>query len=97
MNDADCSALGSDPGAACVGVISGSGETCDADTDGCVEKHCKAEWFVSCKESEAGGAFCVDRRFKDKGAGACYVATVDFESCAPVDPADPNIIKFVCE
>ncbi len=83
QTDADCdAALGSDSGAACIGVTP-EGVTCDAETDGCGDKHCKAEWFVACKDDSAntGGAFCVDRRFKDKGAGACYSTTANFVSC----------------
>ena len=76
QTDADCDdGLGGDSGAACIGVTP-EGVTCDANTPGCAEKHCKAEWFVAC--SDAG--MCVDARFKDKGAGGCYVATSSFVS-----------------
>ncbi|HLT40112.1 MAG TPA: thrombospondin type 3 repeat-containing protein, partial [Enhygromyxa sp.] len=83
QTDADCDAvLGGDSGAACIGVTP-EGITCDAETDGCGNKHCKAEWFVGCKDNSAstGGSFCVDRRFKDKGAGGCYIGTSNFVSC----------------
>lgn len=83
QTDADCdSVLGSDSGAVCIGETP-DGVTCGADTPGCGNKHCKAEWFVGCKDDSAttGGAYCVDRRFKDKGAGACYIATENFVAC----------------
>jgi hypothetical protein len=82
QTSADCTTrLGSDPGAVCVGETA-EGVACEADVDGCANKHCKAEWFVACKDdSNLGGAFCVDKRFKDKGAGACYIATEDFLNC----------------
>jgi hypothetical protein len=79
QSNADCSArLGGDPGAACIGTTAG-GVTCDPETDGCGNMHCKAEWFVGCSDD----SLCVDRRFKDKGAGACYIATENFQSCEP--------------
>jgi len=85
---ADCtseSRLGGDPGSACIGETA-EGDACDEDTDGCMNRHCKAEWFVTCKPDTnlGSGAFCVDRRFKDKGAGACYIAQSDFQSCDPM-------------
>jgi hypothetical protein len=83
QTDADCDAfLGSDSGAACIGTTP-MGVTCDADTDECGNKHCKAEWFVDCIDDSGntGGAYCVDRRFKDKGAGACFQAGAEFTSC----------------
>lgn len=83
QTDADCSAqLGSDPGAVCIGETP-EGVACSAETPDCANKHCKAEWFVTCKDDTAntGLSVCVDRRFKDKGAGACYVGTQDFQSC----------------
>src|SRR5690606_22953769 len=53
QTDADCDAvLGGDSGAACIGVTP-EGITCDAETDGCGNKHCKAEWFVGCKDNSA--------------------------------------------
>jgi hypothetical protein len=79
QTDADCSTrLGSEPGAVCVGTTP-AGVACDADTEDCGSKHCKAEWFVGCSDSSV----CVDRRFKDKGAGACFIATEEFVSCEP--------------
>ncbi|KIG13198.1 OmpA-like transmembrane domain protein [Enhygromyxa salina] len=89
QTDADCDArLGSASGAVCIGTTPG-GVTCDAETDDCGDKHCKAEWFATCKDDSAntGGAYCVDKRFKDKGAGACFIATSGFQSCEP--PIDP--------
>ncbi|PRP89928.1 hypothetical protein ENSA5_69650 [Enhygromyxa salina] len=89
QSDADCDArLGSDSGAACIGTTP-EGVTCDAETEGCADKHCKAEWFVGCVDDSAntGGSWCVDRRFKDRGAGACFVATESFQACEP-DPVN---------
>lgn len=85
QSDADCdTALGSDSGASCIGTTP-EGLTCNPDTEGCADMHCKAEWFVGCRDDSAntGGAWCIDRRFKDRGAGGCYVATAPFEACEP--------------
>jgi hypothetical protein len=79
QTDADCSErLGSEPGAVCIGTTP-AGVACDAETEDCGSKHCKAEWFVGCNDN----SLCVDRRFKDKGAGACFETTDEFVSCEP--------------
>ncbi|PRQ08924.1 thrombospondin type 3 repeat-containing protein [Enhygromyxa salina] len=91
QTSADCDAqLGGNSGAVCMGRTA-AGVTCDSDTEGCADLHCKAQWFVTCKDDGAntGGAYCTDRRFKDKGAGACFVATTGFQACQP--SADPNV------
>ena len=82
QRDADCdAALGSESGAACIGTTP-EGVTCNMETEGCGEGHCRAEWFVTCRDDlNLGQSLCVDARFKDRGAGACYVALEDFESC----------------
>ncbi len=82
QSDADCTALGSSPGASCIGT-NGDGVACNPESEGCLDMHCKAEWFVTCRDDSAntGGAYCVDKRFKDKGAGACYRAKESFQSC----------------
>ncbi|MFV8756048.1 thrombospondin type 3 repeat-containing protein [Nannocystaceae bacterium ST9] len=87
LSDADCDAgLGGDSGTVCLGQT-GEGVACSPDTPGCGQGTCQAEWFVDCKPAPDLGQVgtCVDRRFKDKGAGACYVATEDFQTCSPVD------------
>ncbi len=91
QTDADCDAesrLGGDSGAVCVGTTA-EGAACDEDTDECFNRHCKAEWFVTCQPDPNldNQAFCIDKRFKDKGAGACYVATQDFLTCDPMSGA----------
>ncbi|EDM81247.1 hypothetical protein PPSIR1_40225 [Plesiocystis pacifica SIR-1] len=83
QTDADCDeALGGDAGAACIGTDP-EGQLCAAETEGCADAHCKAEWFATCSSQAdtTGGAFCVDRRFRERGAGGCYVATEEFQSC----------------
>jgi hypothetical protein len=87
LSDADCdAALGGDGGSVCVGETA-EGTACTPETPGCGMGHCKAEWFAACNPAPDLGlpGTCVDRRFKDDGAGACYVATEDFQSCDPVD------------
>ncbi|HET6585527.1 MAG TPA: thrombospondin type 3 repeat-containing protein, partial [Nannocystaceae bacterium] len=73
------------PGTVCVGHTA-EGAACreNLDMDGsCLEPVCRAQWFVSCVTDPAttGNAqgYCVDRRFSDAGAAACYTATNDFE------------------
>ncbi|MFV8756652.1 thrombospondin type 3 repeat-containing protein [Nannocystaceae bacterium ST9] len=88
QTDADCDSefkLGSDSGASCVGETA-EGIACDDDTAGCMNRHCKAEWFVTCRPDPNldNQAYCVDKRYKDKGAGACFIATEDFQSCDPM-------------
>ncbi|EDM74668.1 thrombospondin type 3 repeat family protein [Plesiocystis pacifica SIR-1] len=83
QTDADCDdRLGGDSGAVCIGTNS-QGDVCSAEADDCGDKHCKAEWFVTCaaQTDTTGGAYCVDRRFRDKGAGGCYIGTEEFQSC----------------
>ena len=80
--DADCDvALGSNSGAVCIGTTP-EGNSCEMGTADCTVGHCKAEWFATCStDNNLGGSFCVDKRFKDRGAGACFVAREDFQSC----------------
>ena len=86
QTDADCDhALGGDSGSVCIGETP-EGVACTPETPDCGEGHCKAEWFVGCKPADGLGlaGACVDRRFKDKGAGACFIASEDFQACDPV-------------
>ncbi len=88
QTSADCDSeakLGGDSGAVCIGETV-DGVACDEETDECMNRHCKAEWFVTCNPDPNLGnqGFCVDKRFKDKGAGACYVAQESFQNCDPM-------------
>ena len=60
----------------CIGT-NAAGDACHAGAD-CVARSCRAEWFGDCQATEGGSAFCVDRRFSARGAGACLAATADF-------------------
>ncbi|NVB41857.1 thrombospondin type 3 repeat-containing protein [Pseudenhygromyxa sp. WMMC2535] len=95
QSNSDCegsTGIGDDPGAVCIGT-NAEGNSCDADTAGCMDLHCKSEWFVTCNAEDnlGGGGYCVDKRFKDKGAGACYRATAPFLSC---DPEDGSCVEW---
>ena len=73
------------PGTECVGHIDGDpGTACDPSvTEDCVEGFCVAEWFVTCRQQpdltgEVG--FCFDKRFSDRGVGACYRSNAEFDA-----------------
>lgn len=88
--DADCEATLGDGGAACLGETP-EGRACTIGGPDCSSVgHCQAEWFVACKPLDEAGV-CVDRRFKDEGAAACYVATQSFLRCDPVTGACATI------
>ncbi|MBK6919241.1 MAG: thrombospondin type 3 repeat-containing protein [Deltaproteobacteria bacterium] len=86
--DDDCTRIHALPGTECIGVGT-DGSACDPDADpSCAGGHCRAAWFVGCEAdarttgSERG--LCVDRRFSDEGAGACFTAAQAFEGgCDP--------------
>lgn len=59
----------------CIGT-NAAGDACHEGVD-CVARTCRAEWFGGC-QAVAGGSFCVDRRFSEQGAAACFTATADF-------------------
>ncbi len=86
----DCAAaLGAGNGMVCIGELDGA--ACSDKTVGCVDKHCVPEWFGTCDNTttttgETG--YCIDKRFRDKGAGACYVSSAAFEVCDPESPED---------
>lgn len=80
--DADCVVHGEDAGLACIGETA-SGEACTPGTPECGEGRCRPEWFVTCSAGPSGAGTCVDRRFRDRGAAACYVATAAFQRCDP--------------
>jgi hypothetical protein len=97
QTDQDCDLqLGSLSGAECVGRLEDSGGACAQDTmdERCVERHCVAEWFVDCyADTTTTGmdGYCIDRRFKDRGAGACYEASKQFERCDAVTGDCENV------
>jgi hypothetical protein len=65
-----------DEGQDCIGT-NAAGDACHTGAD-CVVRTCRAEWFGGCQDTTGGSAFCVDRRFSTRGAGACLAATTDF-------------------
>lgn len=73
------------PGWICVGENDdGDGCLLDADGPGCGGGVCVAPWFVTCRaQPDTTGApgYCVDTRFDDRGAGACYRSTAPFSVC----------------
>ena len=64
-------------GTVCIGEKP-NGDSCllDAEDPECTAGFCRAQWMVSCRANPdtTGGdlGYCVDRRFSDAGAGACY-------------------------
>jgi len=64
-------------GLECIGV-DGDGNVCNDGGD-CGDRQCRLEWFGDCQMTEAGAHYCVDRRFRLRAAGACYVAGQDFD------------------
>ncbi|MBL4688102.1 MAG: hypothetical protein JKY37_26165, partial [Nannocystaceae bacterium] len=76
-------------GTQCVGVDS-QGAACAVDnaeegTDNpCEVGRCRAPWFVTCRaDAETTGpqGYCVDRRFDDRAAGACFRSLAPFSVC----------------
>jgi len=72
-------------GTNCIGQTA-EGVTCEASADNpdCLDGFCRATWMVDCRANAdtTGGdiGYCVDRRFSDAGAGACFfVDDVEFE------------------
>jgi hypothetical protein len=83
-------------GAECVGEYETSGGACSQDgAEACINRHCIAEWFVECvaDANTTGGdtGFCVDTRFKDRGAGACWVAEKGFDRVDPETGQATNV------
>lgn len=83
-SNSDCAGPGLE-GLECIGR-DGNGNACDPDADGCEDPKCEAEWFVSCEptpdpEDDTTNGYCVDSRFRDFGAGACYRTTEEVERC----------------
>ncbi len=73
------------PGTICVGQdATGSACTVDGDDPECTGGACVAPWFVTCRsqpDTTGGQGYCVDSRFDDRAAGACYVSTANFPVC----------------
>ncbi|MCB9701671.1 MAG: thrombospondin type 3 repeat-containing protein [Myxococcales bacterium] len=82
------------PGTECVGELENSGNACSKDSAGeaCVNKHCVAEWFVTCGTTQAGG-FCVDKRFSDNGTAGCFEAAEAFTANSPTLMETRNVGK----
>ncbi len=84
-DDDDCRDAGL-TGTQCIGDR--DGEACTQGDD-CENKRCKAEWFAECRVSnDTTGAqgYCVDKRFDDREAPGCYVATNDYTACSTSTP-----------
>lgn len=69
----------------CMGSLP-DGSTCliDSGNPECTEGSCRAQWMVTCRANPdtTGGdqGYCIDRRFSDAAAGACYfVDDTEFE------------------
>lgn len=78
-------------GLECIGVDS-DGNACSQGA-GCDDRVCRLEWFGDCQETEAGDAFCVDRRFRLRSAGACFIAEQDFEGGGVSQPAGARLAE----
>jgi len=61
-------------GQACYGTLP-DGSACSQGSQ-CTDRTCQPEWFGTC-EDVAGDSACVDRRFDDRGAGACFTSAND--------------------
>jgi hypothetical protein len=92
----------------CMGT-NAEGNTClmDAGDPECTEGRCRAQWMVTCRANPdtTGGeqGYCVDRRFSDAAAGACYfVDDVEFEgqcdeegeSCKDFNEDDDDVTQL---
>ena len=86
-NGAACTGAGEcDDGWQCIGVDS-NGHACAAGAD-CAGGTCRAPWTADCRatpDTTGSTGYCIDRRFDDRAAGACYVADVDFDHGAAGD------------
>jgi hypothetical protein len=94
----DCTDQGL-PGAACVGELEDSGDSCSkhGTDENCINRHCVAEWFVECRKDEnttgPDVGYCMDKRFKDRGAGACYIADAKFEVFDPITGTSEDVSR----
>jgi len=75
----DCPGTGQPRGLECIGEDT-NGDACEMGSAGCSNGRCRQEWFVTCRadpNTTGDQGFCVDKRFKDSGAGACYTVDTD--------------------
>lgn len=70
-------------GHSCIGT-NPAGQACTSGAD-CTARTCRPNWFGACEPGAGGTAWCVDRRFSARGAGACLMATNDFSDGAAGD------------
>jgi hypothetical protein len=90
--DQDCADWGL-TGTQCIGEVDGDPtEACSTDDPTCINKRCKAEWFVECvADNNTTGpdtGYCVDTRYSHEGAVECHESVDSFQVCAnPDDPA----------
>lgn len=80
----------------CIGTDAG-GDACSGG-GGCEDMRCRPEWFVTCRdnpESVLGGSYCIDRRFREEAAGACYQSISAFEGAGVDHP--PGTRLAVCD
>ena len=78
------------PGTECIGRkdVGGQLVSCAMGTDpDCTDGVCLAEWFVTCfaDNNTLGGnmGFCIDKRFNNNAAGACYRTSTAFPLVDP--------------
>ncbi len=75
-------------GTNCVGVTP-EGQACAPErTEDCAEATCVAEWFVTCAtnpDTTGDQGYCVDKRFSDRGAGACLLSSGGFPALCGED------------
>lgn len=61
--------------------------------DDCQDRACRLEWFGGCQRTAAGADYCVDRRFRDLGAAACFSSAVEFQAGGQSFPAASRIAQ----
>jgi hypothetical protein len=105
--DRDCTAGSPDlgttalPGTACIGELP-DGSAClpGSENPECTNGRCEPEWFVGCVDvtdtlgAAANGLTgrCVDDRFSDRAAPACFEVTAGYNRCDPEDPTDCDFV-----
>lgn len=92
------------PGTECVGtveediededgnVLVAAGTTCSPDqTEGCTNGVCLAQWVVTCRaaaDTTGDQGYCIDRRFSDRAAAACYQPGRGFRACTVTESGE---------
>lgn len=84
QTDEDCAAKPSPnlPGMNCVGTKDGA--ACAGNDPDCLDKVCRAEWFVECRVEPATTGeqgYCVDKRWNGTGTAACFQTDVPYPIC----------------